>query len=159
MGMPTGCLVSVNRAGASPAMQSKMAPWAFVLAVPDINKTAQYFRDFLGFRISWENATDWRLAERDGVRIMLGQCPTDMHPSALGSHNWFGYLDVNDVDGLHAEFTARGAVCSAPAPSRRTPEDIERSLNEIAMRVAALPVLDSRSTDEIIGYDEFGVPR
>jgi antitoxin VapB len=45
------------------------------------------------------------------------------------------------------------------APSRRTPEDIERSLNEIAMRVAALPVLDSRSVDEIIGYDEFGVPK
>src|SRR3954453_10294191 len=95
-------------------MPSKMAPWAFVLAVPDINKSAQYFRDFLGFQISWENATDWRLAERDGVRIMLGQCPTDTHPSALGSHNWFGYLDVDDVDGLHAELTARGAVCSAP---------------------------------------------
>ena len=46
-------------------MQSKMAPWAFVLAVPDINKCAEYFRDFLGFRISWEDATDWRLAERD----------------------------------------------------------------------------------------------
>jgi antitoxin VapB len=39
------------------------------------------------------------------------------------------------------------------APSRLTPEDIERSLNEIAMRVAALPVLDSRSADEIVGYD------
>jgi len=43
-----------------------------------------------------------------------GQCPTDMHPSALGSHNWFGYLDVDDVGSLHAEFVARGAVCSAP---------------------------------------------
>jgi len=27
------------------------------------------------------------------------------------------------------------------------------------MRVAALPLLDDRSADEIIGYDEFGVPR
>lgn len=45
------------------------------------------------------------------------------------------------------------------ASTRRTPEDIERSLNEIVMRVAALPVLDGRSADEIIGYDEFGVPR
>jgi hypothetical protein len=95
-------------------MQPKMAPWAFVLAIPDIDKSTQYFRDCLGFRIDWENATDCRLAERDGVRIMLGQCPTDMHPSALGSHNWLGYLEVDDVDGLHAEFTARGAVCSAP---------------------------------------------
>jgi hypothetical protein len=55
-------------------MQPKMAPWAFVLAVPDINKSAQYFRDVLGFRISWEGGSNWRLAERDGVRIMLGQC-------------------------------------------------------------------------------------
>jgi catechol 2,3-dioxygenase-like lactoylglutathione lyase family enzyme len=71
-----------------------MGPWAFVLAVPDMNRSAEYFRDVLGFRTSWEDAADWRLAERDGVRIMLGQCPTDMHPSALGSHNWFGYLDA-----------------------------------------------------------------
>jgi hypothetical protein len=95
-------------------VQSKMAAWAFVLAVPDIKKSAQYFRDVLGFHISWEDGTDWRLAERDGVRIMLGQCPSDMHPSALGSHNWFGYLDVDDVDALHAEFAARGAACTAP---------------------------------------------
>ena len=39
----------VNRAEGA-LMQSKMAPWAFVLAVPDINKSAEYFRDFLGFR-------------------------------------------------------------------------------------------------------------
>ncbi len=62
-------------------MQSNIAPWAFVLAVPDIDKSAQYFRNVLGFRISW---------------------------------NWFGYLEVDDVDSLYTEFTARGAVCTAP---------------------------------------------
>jgi phosphoglycolate phosphatase len=31
-----------------------MVPWAFLLAVPDIDNCAQYFRDFLGFHISWE---------------------------------------------------------------------------------------------------------
>ena|ERR1700760_3250780 len=95
-------------------MQPKIAPWAFVLAVPDINRSAQYFHMVLGFQIGWAEATDWRLVERDGVRIMLGQCPTDMHPSTLGSHNYFSYLDVDDVDGLYAEFTARGAACSPP---------------------------------------------
>jgi len=95
-------------------MQSNMAPWAFVLAVPDIDKSARNFCEVLGFRISWENAADWRLAERDGVRIMLGQCPKDMHPSVLGAHNWFGYLEVDDVDSLYTEFTARGAACTAP---------------------------------------------
>jgi predicted enzyme related to lactoylglutathione lyase len=95
-------------------MQPKIAPWAFVLAVPDLSKSAQYFRDALGFEIKWEDAPDWRLAERDGVRLMLGHCPTDMRPSELGSHNWFGYLEVNDVNALHAEITARGAKCSEP---------------------------------------------
>jgi len=30
---------------------------------------------------------------------------------------------------------------------------------EIARRVSAKPILDPRSPDEIIGYDEHGVPR
>jgi len=88
---------------------SAIAPWAFVLAVPDFNRSAAFFRDVLGFRILWEDATDWRLAERDGVRIMLGHCPkTTPSASAIGSHNWFGYLSVSDVDALHAELPVAG---------------------------------------------------
>ena len=96
-------------------MQPKITPWAFVLAVPDLGRSAGYFRDVLGFRVLWEEATDWRLVERDGVRVMLGHCPNDMPASALGSHSWFGYVEVDDVDALHAEIAARGATCSAPA--------------------------------------------
>ncbi len=32
-------------------------------------------------------------------------------------------------------------------------------LDEIALHCASLPVLDSRSADEILGYDEHGLPR
>jgi antitoxin VapB len=32
-------------------------------------------------------------------------------------------------------------------------------LEEIAKHCAALPILDTRSTDEILGYDEYGLPR
>jgi hypothetical protein len=63
------------------------------------------------------NAMEWRLVARDGVRAMLGHCPNDLRPADLGSHNWFGYLNVDDVDALHAEITARGASCSRPADS------------------------------------------
>lgn len=96
-------------------MRPKIAAWAFVLAVPDLDKSSAYFRDVLGFRVEWKEATDWRLVERDGARVMLGHCPNDMRPADLGSHNWFGYLSVDDVDALHAEIMARGATCSAPA--------------------------------------------
>jgi catechol 2,3-dioxygenase-like lactoylglutathione lyase family enzyme len=95
-------------------MAPKIAPWAFVLAVPDLERSAAYYREILGFGVLWEEASEWRLVERDGVRVMLGHCPKDMQPSELGSHNWFGYLEVDDVDALHAEIAGRGAVCSPP---------------------------------------------
>lgn len=95
-------------------MPPKIASWAFVLAVPDLERSATYYRDVLGFRIRWKEASDWRLVERDRVRVMLGHCPRDMRPNELGSHNWFGYFEVDDVDALYAEITARGAICTAP---------------------------------------------
>jgi catechol 2,3-dioxygenase-like lactoylglutathione lyase family enzyme len=95
-------------------MPAKISSWAYVLAVRDMDESAAYYRDRLGFKLTWEDATDWRLAERDGVRLMLGHCPDDIPASTLGSHNWFGYFDVDDVVSLHAELTERGATCTAP---------------------------------------------
>jgi antitoxin VapB len=43
--------------------------------------------------------------------------------------------------------------------SGRSAAEIGHSLNEIVARMSALPILDNRAADEIIGYDEFGVPR
>ena len=43
--------------------------------------------------------------------------------------------------------------------ARRRPRTLVEDLREIGRRCAALPVLDKRSPDEIIGYDEIGVPR
>jgi catechol 2,3-dioxygenase-like lactoylglutathione lyase family enzyme len=93
---------------------TKLAPYAFVLAVQDLAKSAAYYRDVLGFRISWEEAPDWRLAERDGVWLMIGHCPNEKRAADIGSHNWFGYVEVDDVGALHAELTGRGAACTAP---------------------------------------------
>lgn len=36
--------------------------------------------------------------------------------------------------------------------------ELAKALDEIAKRCAALPVLDYRSNDEILGYDENGIP-
>jgi catechol 2,3-dioxygenase-like lactoylglutathione lyase family enzyme len=95
-------------------MRPTIAPWAFVLAVPDLERSGGYFRDVLGFRIDWAEMDGWRLAVRDGVRVMLGHCPDETPAADIGAHSWFGYLAVEDVDALHAELTARGAACSAP---------------------------------------------
>jgi antitoxin VapB len=38
-------------------------------------------------------------------------------------------------------------------------KSLAERLDEIALRCAALPDYDTRTPDEIIGYDEHGVPR
>lgn len=46
----------------------------------------------------------------------------------------------------------------AQAKSATRTRPLEDRLNEIALRCAALPDLDDRTADEIIGYDEHGLP-
>jgi hypothetical protein len=44
-------------------------------------------------------------------------------------------------------------------PDRKSEIDrLTREINEILRRVDALPLLDFRSEDEILGYDENGLP-
>lgn len=43
--------------------------------------------------------------------------------------------------------------------SKARPPGLAEELMEIGRRFSALPVLDPRSDDEIIGYDEHGLPR
>jgi predicted enzyme related to lactoylglutathione lyase len=107
--------------------RSKIAPWAYVLAVHDIDLTARYFRDKLGFTLSWPEAPDWRLVQRDGVRIMLGKCPNEVPATQLGSHNWFAYLDAENVDDLHREFSASGAIVLRP------PTDTSYGMREVTI--------------------------
>lgn len=42
---------------------------------------------------------------------------------------------------------------------RLRPKPVSDRLLEIARRYAALPTLDARSAEEILGYDEAGLPR
>jgi antitoxin VapB len=41
----------------------------------------------------------------------------------------------------------------------RRPWRLVDQLDEIAIRCASLPIIDDRSEDEILGYDEKGLPR
>jgi antitoxin VapB len=43
--------------------------------------------------------------------------------------------------------------------ARRRPRSLREDLREIGRRCAALPTLDDRPADEILGYDEHGVAR
>jgi hypothetical protein len=43
-------------------------------------------------------------------------------------------------------------------PKKQDLEQVKSEIGEILRRVDSLPVLDSRTADEIVGYDENGVP-
>jgi hypothetical protein len=46
-----------------------------------------------------------------------------------------------------------------PRPKIASMGDFITRLDEIARRSAARPIVDPRSPEEIIGYDDFGLPR
>ncbi|MBB5469846.1 catechol 2,3-dioxygenase-like lactoylglutathione lyase family enzyme [Paraburkholderia sp. CI2] len=95
-----------------------LSSFSFVLAVPNLEASASYFRDALGFRLDWPDGTGWKLATRGGVRVMIGHCPDAMLPSATGDHSYFGYLQVANADALHGELVGRRAIILQPPTDR-----------------------------------------
>ena len=68
------------------------------------------------------------------------------------------------VENLEGEKTvARDPVVDAILDElrhrpRRDPAEIKKALREIAEQCSKLPILDDRTDDEILGYDEDGLP-
>lgn len=51
-------------------------------------------------------------------------------------------------------------ICALEEKLSKTERPIDRAkVDAICARIAALPVADARSTEEILGYDDFGIPR
>ena len=86
----------------------------YVLAVPDLSRSAAFYRDVLGFDIREMGDAGWRLFVKDGCRIMAGACPDAMPASELGDHSYFAYLVVDDVDGYCAQVIAAGGEVTKP---------------------------------------------
>jgi uncharacterized glyoxalase superfamily protein PhnB len=96
--------------------KAQITAYAHVLAVPDLGRSSRYFREVLGFGMEWQDGSNWHCLARGGARVMIGHCPDATPPRETGDHSYFGYFHVDDVDGLHREIAARGAiVLVAPA--------------------------------------------
>jgi hypothetical protein len=94
----------------------QLHPHAYVLAVRDLTGSTDYFVGVLGFAKEWNDGDNWQALVRGGVRLMLGRCPDALAPAELGDHSYFGFFATDNVDALHAEFAARGALIrSGPA--------------------------------------------
>jgi catechol 2,3-dioxygenase-like lactoylglutathione lyase family enzyme len=78
-----------------------------VLAVKNLAKSSEYYKEKLGCRSVWETE-GWQFLIRDNFRVMLGECPSEMQAHETGDHSYFAYIDVTGIDALYAEFKARG---------------------------------------------------
>lgn len=88
----------------------------FVLAVPDLKRSAAYYRDVLGFEIQEMGDPGWRFYVQDACRIMAGECRDAMPVADTGDHSYFVYLLVDDADAFLARVTAAGAdICKSIA--------------------------------------------
>jgi catechol 2,3-dioxygenase-like lactoylglutathione lyase family enzyme len=70
----------------------------YVLAVPNLQRSADYYRDVLGFEVLPMPDSGWRFFRRDDCVIMAGECRDALSPDALGDHSYFAYLEVDGVD-------------------------------------------------------------
>lgn len=86
----------------------------YVIAVPDLARSAAWYRDALGFEVHELGDPGWRWLQRDACVIMAGECPDALPPAQLGDHSYFAYVEVDDIDALHADVAARGAEISKP---------------------------------------------
>ncbi len=55
----------------------------YVLAVPDLARSADFYRDVLGFEVRDMGDPGWRMFVKDSCRIMAGECAVRSHRS-----NW-----------------------------------------------------------------------
>lgn len=70
----------------------------FVIAVPDLMKSAEFYEKVLGFSISEFGDPGWRIYIKDSCKIMAGECPDAPALGEMGDHSYFCYLEVENVD-------------------------------------------------------------
>jgi uncharacterized glyoxalase superfamily protein PhnB len=86
----------------------------YVIAVHDLDRSARYYRDVLGFDVREIGDPGWRFFVRDQCVIMAGECPDALAAHELGDHSYFAYLEVDEIDALHAAVSVKGATLIKP---------------------------------------------
>ena len=90
----------------------KISKASFVIAVPDLKASAAFYRDVLGFTIHEIPDPGWLFYTCGDCTIMAGQCPDQIHPSQLGDHSYYAYLEIADIDAFYTSVVAAGAkIC------------------------------------------------
>ena len=81
---------------------------SFVIAVPDLKKSAAFYRDVLGFTIHSISDPGWLFYCSGNCTIMAAECPDALPPAQLGDHSYFAYLQVTEIDSLYESVRRTG---------------------------------------------------
>ena len=100
---------------------------SFVLAVPDAMATARWWVDVMKFDVQ-RDLGGWVFVKRDRCTIMLGSCPDAPPVPELGDHQYFGYIEFDDIDAYFAE------IDRANADIIKQPRTEEWDMREFAVR-------------------------
>jgi predicted enzyme related to lactoylglutathione lyase len=86
----------------------------YVIAVPNLARSAEFYRDVLGFEVREMGDPGWRMFIKDSCRIMAGECPDAIAPAELGDHSYFSYLVVDGVDEYYRRVCSKGVEVVKP---------------------------------------------
>ena len=86
----------------------------YVLAVPNLARSAEFYAQALGFEAHEIGDPGWRMLVKDQCRIMAGECPDALPAQDLGDHSYFAYLVVDDADSYYDCVRASGAEIVKP---------------------------------------------
>ena len=88
-------------------MKTTILETRYVLAVQNLQASASFYQEKLGFATDWAQ-DGWHQLSRDGIIVMLGECAGDRSAFETRNHSYFAYIVVDGVDDLFGEFVAKG---------------------------------------------------
>ena len=86
----------------------------FVIAVQDLQKSAAFYRDVLGFTIHEIPDPRFLFYTAGNCTIFAGLCADAISPFDLGDHSYFAYLEVDDINVYYESVRAKGATICKP---------------------------------------------
>ena len=90
-----------------------------LLAVQDIQRSAEFYRDRLGFALTGKAENEgkmfWCRMERGGSAIMLQQAEDEDGPAKGRGRGVSLYFICDDADAVYMELTSRGLQLSPPS--------------------------------------------
>jgi predicted enzyme related to lactoylglutathione lyase len=86
--------------------------------VPDVVRTAEYYRDVLGFQIAgyWRTPPVFAIVRRDQVEVFFNRADTSEFRTGRAHGAYDAYFSVKGIEALAAELRSTGAdILEGPA--------------------------------------------